>query len=100
MAFTQLTTSAICLMAGLLTLGAECGIKITVDSFEELYAINTGGLPGYFYVSMKPCHRIITGFTSKVYNWDANYFFVKINEASVLNVREHYRTQWNSAVGV
>lgn len=99
LAFTQLMHSKICHMVSLLTLGAECGIKLTVELFEELSAINRGSFQGRFNVSMRPKRKIITDFKDKIYNWDAFYFFVKINEASVLDVGAHYRTRCNLAFG-
>lgn len=48
---------------------------------------------------MKSSRKIITGLKSKVYNWDMHYFFVKISEASILNVKRTYRTKWNLDIG-
>lgn len=50
-------------------LGAECGVEVTVEAFEEMSAINKGSKPGRFYVSMKSRYKLITAFKSKVPCW-------------------------------
>lgn len=89
-AFTQLTTAGICHQVGLLVLGAECEVPITVEAFEEMSPISlVKNTPGLFYVSMKPKYNLMTGLGSKVENWENNYFYVNINEASIINVNRH-----------
>lgn len=75
-------------MVGLIILGAECGIEVTVEAFEEMSAINTGSKPCCFYISMKPEYKLITDFKSKVHSWDEKYIFVKINSASVFDSQD------------
>lgn len=87
MAFTQLTMPGVCHVVGLLMMGYECGIPITVKMFEEMTVINSETFLGSFYISTKPKFKLITGFKSKVYDWDRYYFFVKIIEASMSNVK-------------
>lgn len=48
---------------------------------------------------MKSKYKVTSSLKSKVYNWDRNYFYVKINKATVFNVNRHYRAKWNTTIG-
>lgn len=80
-------------------LGVECGVPILVEMFEEVTVINFRAFLGRFYIITRSKYKLITGFQSKVYDWDQYYLFVKINEASVANVNEKFITEWSSAIG-
>lgn len=68
MDFTQFTTSGVCHMVGLLMLGSECGVPLTVEMFEENTVINSGTVPGRFYIKTEPKFKLNTGYKSKVYD--------------------------------
>lgn len=48
---------------------------------------------------MKSKFNLLTRFTSKVDHWEKSYFFVKINEESVLHVDRQYKPEWNTVIG-
>lgn len=99
MAFTQLMTARVCHMVGFLMLGSELDVPLSVEMFEEMTTINFGTGPGRFYIKTKLKFKLITGFNSKVNNWDRHYLSVKINEASMTNVKAKVIIEWSSAIG-
>lgn len=98
-AFTQIGTTGVYNMVGLMTLGAERGIEVTFEAFEEMSSINKGSQSGRFSTSMRPGYKLITDFKSKVHCWDEKYFFVMINSASVSDISRHYRQKWKKNMG-
>lgn len=85
-AFTQMTIVGIFNLVGLMVLGAETGVKVSVEMFEQISSLNNGSKPGHFYTSMRASCKLISDFKSKVNRWSERYFFIKIDISSVSDV--------------
>lgn len=94
-AISQLTVGAIRNTVGLAILGAECGVEIDTDFFEEATTFSkVKESPRSYYASAKAKHNIISGATSKIHGWQRRYFFVKLSEFSVENPNTLYVADW------
>ncbi|KAG7640891.1 hypothetical protein ISN44_As02g009310 [Arabidopsis suecica] len=94
-AISQLTVGAIRNAIGLAILGAECGIEIDTDFFEEATTFSrVKESPGSYYASAKAKHKIVSGAVSKIHGWQRRYFFVKLSEFSVENLDTVFVDDW------
>lgn len=93
-AISQLSHAAVRNIVGILTLAAELRVEVDTQSFEEMATIKR--VPNNLcrlYVGKKSKFNLLTGFTSKFDHWERSYFFVKINEDSVLHVDRQYKPE-------
>ncbi|VYS52449.1 unnamed protein product [Arabidopsis thaliana] len=94
-AISQLTVGAIRNAIGLAILGAECGIEIDTDFFEEATTFSrVKESPGSYYASAKAKHKIVSGAVSKIHGWQRRYFFMKLSEFSVENLDTVFVDDW------
>uniref|UniRef100_A0A1J3HWS1 Uncharacterized protein n=1 Tax=Noccaea caerulescens TaxID=107243 RepID=A0A1J3HWS1_NOCCA len=99
-AMSQLCPAAIRNIVGPLVLAAELDIDIDLRFFEAMSSITVNKrTPGTLYVSIRSKYGVITGHPSKTRNWLEEYFFVRVNEASVPDVRRPYRNEWSPTFG-
>lgn len=99
-AISQLTVGAIRNAIGLAILGAECGIEIDTDFFEEATTFSrVKESPGSYYASAKAKHKIVSGAVSKIHGWKRRYFFVKLSEFSVENLDTVFVDDWTMSPG-
>ncbi|CAA7029951.1 unnamed protein product [Microthlaspi erraticum] len=95
-AFSQLCPAGVRNITGTVVLAAELGMELNLDFYESMSSIAVNqSTPGTMYVSINPKYGMITGHPSKTRNWINEYFFIRVNEASVPDLDRRYRNEWS-----
>jgi hypothetical protein len=81
---------------GLMMLGADCGVEIDADIFEEAttFAVPKDN-PGLCRVNARPYHKVVKGMKSKVQDWRHYYIFVELSEIYVSDRDVFFISEWN-----
>jgi hypothetical protein len=77
-------------------LGADCGVEIDADIFEEAttFAVPKDN-PGLCRVNARPYHKVVKGMKSKVQDWRHYYIFVELSEIYVSDRDVFFISEWN-----
>lgn len=94
-ALSQLPPSSIRNMVGALVLAAECGVHMSLYSFEEIAKITPGETPETLYLSMKTGQCIVSNGRRKTSSWTRRFFYVKVSPSSVSDLSRLFVTSWN-----
>ena len=101
MAISQLSIAAIRNAISLVRLAVRCGVEIRLAHYEEATYFKSLGKkkPGLYYVQSAMTPRLVDEAKSKVHDWSGRYFFVKISEDSVEDLRIPNYRGWKVSPG-
>ncbi|XP_010412817.1 PREDICTED: uncharacterized protein At3g60930, chloroplastic-like [Camelina sativa] len=95
-AICQFVPGAICNFMAALTIAAEVGVNIGVRCFEQLSNFKSSKSPNRWEVNMRPAHNFLAGQrVSKFKKWANHYFYVCVDQYSLVNPLGIHRRVWN-----
>ncbi|XP_019099690.1 PREDICTED: uncharacterized protein At3g60930, chloroplastic-like [Camelina sativa] len=95
-AICQFVPGAICNFMAALTIAAEVGVNIGVQCFEQLSNFKSSKSLHRWEVNMRPAHNFLAGQrVSKFKKWVNHYFYVRVDQYSLVNPLGFHRRVWN-----
>ncbi|XP_019090113.1 PREDICTED: uncharacterized protein At3g60930, chloroplastic-like [Camelina sativa] len=99
-AICQFVPGAICNFMAALTIAVEVGVNIGVQCFEQLSNFKSSKSPHRWEVNMRPAHNFLAGQrVSKFKKWVNHYFYVHVDQYSLVNPLGFHRRVWNKNPG-
>ncbi|XP_019090070.1 PREDICTED: uncharacterized protein At3g60930, chloroplastic-like [Camelina sativa] len=95
-AICQFVPGAICNFMAVLTIAAEVGLNIGGQCFEQLSNFKSSNSLHRWEVNMRPAHNFLAGQrVSKFKKWVNHYFYVRVDQYSLVNPLGFHRRVWN-----
>ncbi|XP_019091071.1 PREDICTED: uncharacterized protein At3g60930, chloroplastic-like [Camelina sativa] len=92
----QFVSRAICNFMAALTIAAEVRVNIGVQCFEQLSNFKLSKSLHRWEVNMRPAHNFLAGQrVSKFKKWANHYFYVRVDQYSLVNPLGFHRRVWN-----